>query len=95
MELDWVLQPKQHDTFLTTSTETLYGGAMGSGKSHLMRVASIIWCLQIPYLQVYLFRRTSPELVSNHINGATGYLSLLDPLIQNKLVKVNMSSKRC
>jgi hypothetical protein len=50
----------------------LYGGAAGSGKSHLMRVAAIYWCSAIAGLQVYLFRRIRDDLIKNHLEGPRG-----------------------
>jgi hypothetical protein len=35
--------------------------------SHALRMEGLIWCLRVPGLQVYLFRRTFPELEKNHI----------------------------
>ena len=55
----------------------LYGGAAGGGKSHLMRVAAIVWCAAIPGLQVYLFRRIRDDLIKNHMEGPKGFRSML------------------
>jgi hypothetical protein len=55
--LDSHLHPKQWTALDTAATEVLYGGAAGGGKSHLMRMAAIVWCHSVPGLQVYLFRR--------------------------------------
>ncbi len=82
------LHPKQGEAFLTRATEVLYGGAAGGGKSHLMRVASVIWCAEIPGLQVYLFRRLSPDLVKNHMEGPKGYRSMLARWESDGLVKI-------
>lgn len=59
------------------ATEILYGGAAGGGKSHLMRVAAILWCAAIPGLQTYLFRRIKDDLVKNHVEGPNGFRALL------------------
>jgi hypothetical protein len=71
------LWPKQWVAFLTEATELLFGGAAGPGKSHLMRVAAILWCAAIPGLQVYLFRRIREDLYKNHLDGPKGLRSLL------------------
>lgn len=63
--------------FLSKATEILYGGAAGSAKSHLIRVAAIAWCGLIPGLQVYLFRRIREDLIKNHLEGPTGFRALL------------------
>ena len=56
-----------------------------------MRVAAILWCMQISGLQVYLFRRNYPDLLANHIDGAGGLPLTLAPLIEKGLVKYNLS----
>lgn len=76
-ELNLTLHPKQSFAFRSKATEILYGGAAGSAKSHLMRVAAIAWCGAIPGLQVYLFRRIREDLVKNHLEGPTGFRELL------------------
>jgi len=63
------------------ATEQLFGGAAGGGKSHLMRVAAIIWCAMIPGLQVYLFRRIRDDLIKNHMEGPKGFRSMLAPWV--------------
>ena len=60
-------QPKQKQLHKCTANEILFGGAAGPGKSHALRWEALDWCLKIPGLQVYLFRRTFPELEDNHI----------------------------
>lgn len=75
--LDLQLHPKQGRALNTTATEILYGGSAGGGKSHLMRVAAILWCAAIPGLQVYLFRRIRDDLVKNHMEGPKGFRAIL------------------
>lgn len=75
------LHPKQGEALSTPATEVLYGGAAGGGKSHLMRIASIIWCAAIPGLQVYIFRRIRDDLIKNHIEGPKGFRSVLAPWV--------------
>lgn len=77
MNLDFPLHPKQWIAFTSKATEILYGGAAGAAKSHLMRVAAIMWALAIPGLQVYMFRRTYDDLIKNHMEGPTGFHALL------------------
>lgn len=75
------LHPKQLIAFHSVATEILYGGAAGSAKSHLMRVAAISWCFAIPGLQVYLFRRIREDLIKNHMEGPTGFRALLASMV--------------
>jgi Terminase large subunit, T4likevirus-type, N-terminal len=76
-KIDFPLHPKQWTAFTSKATEILYGGAAGAAKSHLMRVAAIMWALAIPGLQIYIFRRTYDDLIKNHMEGPTGFHSLL------------------
>jgi len=78
-DLNLNLHPKQNFALDTEATEVLYGGAAGGGKSHLMRVAAIIWCSMIPGLQVYMFRRIRDDLTKNHVEGPKGYRGMLMP----------------
>lgn len=82
------LHPAQFKAFRSDATEILYGGAAGGGKSHLMRVAAIAWCYAIPNLQVYLFRRLSDDLQKNHMEGATGFPTLLAEWLQSGICKI-------
>lgn len=50
MALDLALHQRQTFAYESIATEILYGGAAGGGKSHLMRVAAIMWCANIPGL---------------------------------------------
>jgi len=59
-----------------------------------MRVAAIYWCLAIPGLQVYLFRRTFPELWKNHMESAGSFPELLAPWIESRTVKINYGGDR-
>lgn len=82
------LHPKQGEAFNSRATEILYGGAAGGGKSHLMRVALIVWCAAIPGLQCYIFRRVLDDLVKNHIEGPKGFRALLAPWKLAGLVEI-------
>jgi hypothetical protein len=87
-KLDLKLHAKQTIAYLSKATEILYGGAAGGGKSHLMRVALIIWCSLIPGLQCYLFRRLSEDLIKNHMEGPKGFQKLLAPWIKHGFVLI-------
>ncbi|TXH32084.1 MAG: terminase [Rhodospirillaceae bacterium] len=71
------LHPRQWTAFETIATEVLYGGAAGGGKSHLMRIAALVWCSAIAGLQVYLFRRIRDDLNKNHMEGPKGFRAML------------------
>lgn len=85
------LHKRQGEAFLSPATEILYGGAAGGGKSHLMRVAAMCWATAVPGLQVYLFRRTHPDLMKNHMEGPSGFPVLLAKWTQTGLCKINYS----
>src|SRR5688572_30792182 len=87
-EINLHLHRQQGKALQSDATEVLYGGAAGGGKSHLMRVAAIIWCAQIAGLQVYLFRRIKDDLVKNHVEGPKGLRALLAPWVQAGLVEI-------
>lgn len=90
-ELNLRLHPRQGDAFLTEATELLYGGAAGGGKSHLMRIALIVWASSCPGLRCGLLRRLSEDLYANHMDGPTGFLSLLHPWTLSGYCKINYS----
>lgn len=92
--MDFHLHPKQSVAFTSLATEILYGGAAGGGKSHLMRVKAIALCTAIPNLQVYLFRRTSVDLVLNHMASANGFPSMLADWLASGWVKFNGSERK-
>jgi len=90
-EITFRLHPKQTLAYQSKAAELLFGGAAGGGKSHLLRVAAIACCYSIPGLQVYLFRRTFPDLWKNHMDGPTSFPALLNDWIQEGFVKINYS----
>lgn len=86
------LHDKQYDCLNSEATEILYGGAAGGGKSYLLRSIAIILCHEVPGLQVYLFRRTHPDLIANHLNGSGSFPEMLAPLIGSGQCVINYSS---
>lgn len=88
------LHERQTVAYDSEGTEILYGGAAGGGKSHLERCAAILWCLQIPGLQVYIFRREFPDLYKNHMEGPSGFPALLAPLVNSGHAKINYSANQ-
>jgi hypothetical protein len=85
--LELRLEPKQAQAFTTNATEVLYGGAAGGGKSYYLRAAAIAWCASVPGIQVYLFRRTLPDLRDNHLRGPTSFFVLLADGLKDGRVK--------
>lgn len=77
MSINFELHPKQTFVLETEATEILYGGAAGGGKSHLLRVIAILLLIYIPNIQIYLFRRLSPDLQANHMDGESGFRNIL------------------
>ncbi len=82
------LHRKQGLALLTTATELGYGGAAGGGKSHLGRISAIYFSYLIPGLQTYLFRRTSNELIKNHMTGPTGFPAMLSEWTRGGFVEI-------
>lgn len=87
--LRFALHPKQLEAFFSQATEILYGGAAGGGKSHLLRIAAVSFAYLVPGLQVYLFRRTSPDLLKNHMEGPSSFPVLLAEWVEISFVKIN------
>lgn len=81
------LHRQQAKAFYSKATEMLYGGAAGGGKSFLARAAASIWCAEIPGLQVFLFRRLSDDLYTNHMTGTGGFPDMLAPWMEAGKVK--------
>jgi len=92
MEIE--LHSKQSVAFKSTATEILYGGAAGGGKSHLMRVLAIIWASRVAGIQIYLFRRTYPDLWKNHMEGPSSFPVLLAEWVSTGYVKLNLSDNQ-
>ena len=67
IEFNYKPHPAQCRLHSSPANEILFGGAAGPGKSMSLRWEAMYWMLRVPGLQVYLFRRTFPELEKNHI----------------------------
>lgn len=86
--LRFPLHRQQRIAFYSSATEQLYGGAAGGGKSHWIRVCLIMWCLEIPGLQCYLFRRLYADLVKNHMEGPHSFHVLLAEAVNHGLCTI-------
>lgn len=86
--LEFPLYPKQMLALNSPASELLYGGAAGPGKSHLLRVEFITLAMDIPGLQLYLFRRKYRDLIQGHMEGPTGFKAMLEPFIKGGAVEV-------
>jgi len=53
---------------LKTHSVIFFGGAKGGGKSHGLRTILYLMALENPGISIAIFRRTYPELRSNHID---------------------------
>lgn len=71
------MYPYQKRAMLSPANELLIGGSAGPGKSFFLRAASIIWALDVPGIQIFLFRRLYKELLPNHIYGDNKYMMQL------------------
>lgn len=90
--MDFNLHPRQSICFSSEATEILYGGAAGGGKSHCMRVLALYYAINVPNIQIFLFRRLSEDLKKNHLDGSSGFVSLLGDLINKKACSINYST---
>lgn len=91
MTVEFKLYPKQQRAMLSKALEILYGGAAGSGKSYFMRVLSIVLCMEVSNIKVFLFRRMYKELYINHVYSPDGYLAMMKPFIDTGEVTFNKS----
>ncbi|MGH8601435.1 MAG: Terminase-like family protein, partial [Gammaproteobacteria bacterium] len=67
LQLDYAPQPKQQLLHSTACQQILFGGSAGGSKSHTLRWDLVTFCLLVPGLEAFLFRRTYGELFDNHI----------------------------
>jgi len=82
------LNEKQGTTLISLANEIMLGGAVFGGKSHLLRVSSIIYAAMVPGINIYLFRRLTRDLVLNHMHGAYSYHTLLQPWVESGYVQI-------
>lgn len=60
------LYPKQEEFCLSKALTTLYGGAVGGGKSYILRLKLILLALEYDGIQILLLRSSLPEVITNH-----------------------------
>lgn len=91
MPLELKLYPYQKRAMMSPADELLVGGSAGPGKSYFLRAASIIWALDVPGIQIFLFRRLYKELLPNHIYGDNKYMMMLKEMLDAGDVEFNKS----
>lgn len=94
LHLNFNLTPKQASVLESKATEILYGGAASGGKSHMTRILAILWALEIPGIQIFIFRRLYDDLVKNHLEGPTGFRALLAPWLNATHPKSPLTARR-
>lgn len=91
MPLELKLYPYQKRAMITPANELLVGGSAGPGKSFFLRAAAIIWALEVPGIQIFLFRRLYKELLPNHIYGDNKFMRQLKEMLEAGDVEFNKS----
>ena len=94
VDLPIELWPKQIQALFTPAQELLFGGASEGGKSHFLRVALCVWCLEIPGLQCVLIRKKFDDILNNHLYGPNGFKAILGALADNKVVHITREAIR-
>jgi hypothetical protein len=94
IDLEINLHNKQTLVLASRATEVFFGGALGGGKSFLVRALSILYCAEVPGLQVFLFRRTFPEVRQTHMTGPGSFPSMLAPWTSSGCVTITQQEIR-
>lgn len=92
IDLKFELQPKQRLMIEAPSSFTLLAGSAGGGKSMGLRFCSITYAISMPGIQIYIMRRELKSLLQSFMEGLGGFPSLLQPLVEAKVCKINYST---
>lgn len=82
------LWPQQTLAFKSPANDILFGGAKGPGKSFLIRFAHIMWGIEAPGYQGYIFRRIWEDLKQNHLEGPTSFGIMLAKMEESKHCRI-------
>lgn len=94
LSIDFKLHPKQLQAFCSFATDELFGGATRGGKSYLTRASLITWCTEIPNLQCFIYRKYYDDVISNHMEGKTGFKAMLAEFQKAGLVRITENQIR-
>jgi hypothetical protein len=89
VDVNYELWPKQMQAYTSDADMLLYGGAGGSGKSHLGRIEQATLCMEVPGAICYIVREHLGDIRKNHFIGPTSFPVLLGPMIEAGAVRVN------
>ena len=67
---------------------------VGGGKSHAIRILTILYASMVPGLSIYLMRRLHEDVHKNHFENEYGYPNLLDPWVRSGYAQIVYSSPR-
>lgn len=92
--MDLQLLPNQQKALTTDAQEIFFGGALGGGKSFLLRHAAVIYGLYVPGITTVLLRRTYKDLTKNHVQSQHGFAEILQPFIKAGKCEFNLTDMR-
>lgn len=85
---------KQTKALTTEANAICFGGAKGGGKSFLLRHLAVLYCLYIPHIQVFLFRKKYKDLRNNHLWSQDGLVNILKDYMVPYGININYSDMR-
>lgn len=83
--------PKQQIVFDSKASELLLGGDTRSGKSFFVRKAYILFAVQIPGIQMDIFRLHLDDVIGENMDGETSFPILLNAWERAGYVKINQT----